>query len=464
MPEEECPLCDEPPEKFEIDWIQCEQCNQWFHTECAELTRIQASQVAQYHCESCAEEFGPSLMKRASKRQSKRIDYVALNEEGSIRNLSFHPHDSKMLYFQDGRGKVIEVDDSFDQPITDSKIKELVVETQLKTPIVLRKANKIICKDSVYQCSFKFPKLSMDDITDAVGEFHEVEVMDVLTQSNEKWSLGKWRQYFKSDPESRSRLKNVISFEFSETPMNSMVEIPEFVKQVDFLNTVWGCKELTNVLKRLKVERPVITKYCLMSVAQSFTDFHIDFSGTSVYYTVIQGEKTFLMFPPTFEIVSAFHKWSNMPSQQEVWFPDLLTEDDRRLGAKITLHLGDLMLLPPSWIHCVHTPLNSIVIGGNFLTLFNLDIHISAFKMENSLSVEKRFRFPRFIDIMWLTALYYLNYNSASLSEAELASLAVLGDFLLECGGRKNVGGVDVCLKQFQQRFGSSSQKRRKLL
>lgn len=84
--------------------------------------------------------------------------------------------------------------------------------------------------------------------------------------------------------------------------------------------------------------------------------------------------------------------------------------------------------------------------------------------MENSLSVEKRFRFPRFIDIMWLTALYYLNYNSASLSEAELASLAVLGDFLLECGGRKNVGGVDVCLKQFQQRFGSSSQKRRKLL
>ena len=34
--------------------------------------------------------------------------------------------------------------------------------------------------------------------------------------------------------------------------------------------------------------RPEVQKYCLMSVKNSYTDFHIDFGGTSVWYHVLR--------------------------------------------------------------------------------------------------------------------------------------------------------------------------------
>jgi len=36
------------------------------------------------------------------------------------------------------------------------------------------------------------------------------------------------------------------------------------------------------------VDRPEIQRYCLMGVKDSFTDFHIDFGGTSVWYHVLR--------------------------------------------------------------------------------------------------------------------------------------------------------------------------------
>ena len=32
-------------------------------------------------------------------------------------------------------------------------------------------------------------------------------------------------------------------------------------------------------------------KYCLMTVAGCYTDFHIDFGGTSVWYHIVRGQK-----------------------------------------------------------------------------------------------------------------------------------------------------------------------------
>ena len=34
--------------------------------------------------------------------------------------------------------------------------------------------------------------------------------------------------------------------------------------------------------------RPQVQKYCLMSVKDSYTDFHVDFGGTSVWYHIIR--------------------------------------------------------------------------------------------------------------------------------------------------------------------------------
>jgi len=36
------------------------------------------------------------------------------------------------------------------------------------------------------------------------------------------------------------------------------------------------------------LDRPEIQRYCLMSVEGCFTDFHIDFGGTSVWYHILR--------------------------------------------------------------------------------------------------------------------------------------------------------------------------------
>ncbi len=38
-------------------------------------------------------------------------------------------------------------------------------------------------------------------------------------------------------------------------------------------------------------ERPEVAKYCLISPQSSYTDFHVDFGGSSVWYSVVRVSK-----------------------------------------------------------------------------------------------------------------------------------------------------------------------------
>lgn len=40
--------------------------------------------------------------------------------------------------------------------------------------------------------------------------------------------------------------------------------------------------------------KPQVSKYCLMGVKNSYTDFHVDFGGTSVWYHVLRVRGTLL--------------------------------------------------------------------------------------------------------------------------------------------------------------------------
>ena len=46
-------------------------------------------------------------------------------------------------------------------------------------------------------------------------------------------------------------------------------------------------------------ERPCFQHYCLVGVKGSYTDWHIDMAGTSVYYHIHKGKKLFLLVIPT---------------------------------------------------------------------------------------------------------------------------------------------------------------------
>lgn len=55
--------------------------------------------------------------------------------------------------------------------------------------------------------------------------------------------------------------------------------------------------------------------YGLMSPAGCYTDFHVDFGGSSVWYHVVTGRKTFLLIPPTPRNMKAFEEWSSSEKQ-----------------------------------------------------------------------------------------------------------------------------------------------------
>ena len=102
---------------------------------------------------------------------------------------------------------------------------------------------------------------------------------------------------------------NLISLEFSGTPLAAEVQSPSFVRQIDWIDQTFprqvgkvkGSKiypgeaaesESPSIERRGSgggadyrhkgygsTTRPKVQYYCLMSISQSYTDFHIDFGG-----------------------------------------------------------------------------------------------------------------------------------------------------------------------------------------
>lgn len=81
--------------------------------------------------------------------------------------------------------------------------------------------------------------------------------------------------------------------------MSDVVETPLVARQLDWVNTMWPLSigTLPTVYKR-----PEVQKYCLIGVKDSYTDFHIDFGGTSVWYHVLRVSTTFILTLHLFSI------------------------------------------------------------------------------------------------------------------------------------------------------------------
>ena len=67
--------------------------------------------------------------------------------------------------------------------------------------------------------------------------------------------------------------------------LSDLVTVPTVVRELSWVcNGVWP----DQLPEDTPYKRPEVQKYCLMGVRDSFTDFHIDFGGTSVWYHVLR--------------------------------------------------------------------------------------------------------------------------------------------------------------------------------
>ena len=327
-------------------------------------------------------------------------------------------------------------------------------ELTLTKPILVDDSPKSI---GMKVLSFPRRQVAVRDVADIIGHHYPVHVIDVEHQEElEGWTLADLVEYFEDEerslmqhqqevteiqkiPSQRSRRRrkaaekcltqttlqrpralNQISLEFSHTPLKDKILSPQFVRDLDWIDHAWPRRENdpTDVY-------PNVQYYCLTSAAGCYTDFHVDFGGTSVWYHVMSGEKTFCLIPPTKENLAVYEDWLCRPDQAVLFLPDLIPNPDHVI--RVSLKASQTLVIPTAWIHAVHTPSDSVVLGGNFLHGLDMDLQLEVHCIESRTRVQEKFRFPFFLAVNFYAGGMYLEkLRRGKISQREVDGLGKL--------------------------------------
>ncbi|XP_028318331.1 lysine (K)-specific demethylase 2Bb isoform X2 [Gouania willdenowi] len=278
---------------------------------------------------------------------------------------------------------------------------EYVQREALRIPLIFKEKDEL---------GIRMPDsdFSVSEIKGLVGSRRPVDVMDVSTQKGSEMSMAQFVRYYETPEEERDKLFNVISLEFSHTKLENLIKRPTVVDQVDWVDNMWppdlkhSQTEATNVISEMKY--PKVQRYCLMSVKGCYTDFHIDFGGTSVWYHIFNGQKVFWLVPPTRYNLALYEDWVLSGKQSDIFL------GDRADGCqRVELKQGYTFFIPSGWIHAVYTPVDTLVFGGNVLHSFNIPMQLTIHEIENRTKVHSKFRFPFYYEICWYVLERYLH-------------------------------------------------------
>ncbi|KAG0084070.1 hypothetical protein BGZ92_010228 [Podila epicladia] len=383
-----CPLC--PKEVPTGIMIGCEHCNIYYHIVCIPMTIKQSEEVDKYHCRNCEPIAGP----KPSKSGHQTANSAALQSKwkNTLESRTFLPSDTVV------------------QRITGHDLTlEYLRTTGFALPIIVgadSKTTRNSKSDSLAALGMQMPErdLTVRAVRDAVGRERLVPVIDVASQSEmDEWTMDRWASYFSK--KSKARILNVISLEITGTRLAEQIVVPRIVRELDWVNNFWP-KDRTQSM-------PTVQLYCLMSVQGSFTNFHIDFGGSSIFYVV----------EPTTTNLKKYAEWCM--NQEANFFSDLVDGQ----CYKMELKEGDTLFVPSGWIHAVFTPANSIVFGGNFLHSLHIPMQNRIADIEIETDTPAKFRFPQFDKLNWYAALGCMQRGSAyleGLSDIELNGLLEL--------------------------------------
>ncbi|BGP17296.1 JmjC domain-containing histone demethylation protein 1 [Rhodosporidiobolus nylandii] len=425
-----CPQCKKQGAKNAV-WVECDHCQKWYHWACVAPSPDHAlERVDKFFCPTCTTPTRHTTLKpppplypsapvrpssaasggstplptRKSERstRAKHIDYANLDQHLPASAEKW----AKVIEARTKAGKIV---DGFEaggegggpafrrmraEELTDEWV---YGEEGFKEPFVVEEPEGL---------GMKMPPTTttVRDVAELVGPETPLEVIDVASQSSlNNWNLGQWANYYE-DPD-REKVRNVISLEVSETELGRRVEAPAVVRKLDWVDTVWPAD------MKQPGEYPRVQKYCLMSVERCWTDWHVDFAGSSVFYHVLRGGKTFYFIRPTPSNLAAYERWSGSSEKQETtWLGDEVDQVYR-----MELKPGNTAFIPTGWVHAVYTPSDSLVIGGNFLHSLNIPTQLRIYQIELATKVPRKFRYPHFVRLLWLVAWHYLPLLKAHL-------------------------------------------------
>nr|QDF21454.1 histone lysine demethylase PHF8-like protein isoform X2 [Brachionus koreanus] len=373
--------------------IQCDFCEQWFHLPCVNLSPRLIADIETYVCSACTNEQRKTIYKQ--RLNCHRHDY-------SDPNAAKKPVQAGTQIFVDHLLKK-KFKDAFENGIVkkihsgDILTRDYFEKNKFETPILIEDKTTL---------GFTMPssdEIDLSKIENIVGGDYSIDVIDVERQEVYQMSITELNSYFKTEP--REKIYNLISFEISKTKLTENITAPKIVEELSWVsNGVWSNDEQDNnsASKPNHIIKPEVQKYCLISAGRSYTDFHIDFGGSSVWYHVVKGDKIFYLIEPSDENLKIYEEWNKLKNQSEIFLGDKIQN-----CYQFELKAGNTILLPSGWIHAVYTPSDSLVFGGNFLHSHSISLQLKIYEMETRLNTPEKYRFPAFETLQWYAAKYF---------------------------------------------------------
>ena len=354
------------------EWISCNGCKKWFHVDCAGFKKAhEVRDVDKYFCTACEPEHGKTTYVRKSTRAHASVDYAEL-QRGVLKTSEESPEHHYIQPIKDGtfqfdpeyfprmRPEIVtkeffEKSGTFVEPIcipaewnprpwvksAESRLGNARADLGDKDGTM----EDLLPEEYEYETVLDYGQdrlemvmpegLTVRHVCNLVGATTPLDVIDVKTQNTgAKWTLSRWADYYEDAGEEKT-IRNVISLEVSQTKLGRLLQRPKIVRDIDLQDDVWPQEEID------RGKFPKVQFYCLMSVADSYTDFHIDFGGSSVYYHILKGKKTFFFIPPKPKHLKAYEEWNDSPQQNYTFLPSITRECYR-----VDLSEGDTMLIP----------------------------------------------------------------------------------------------------------------------
>ncbi|CAF3420939.1 unnamed protein product [Rotaria sp. Silwood1] len=414
--------------------IECDGCNGWFHGKCVDLADRIADDIEKYFCNECSKQQGPSIFKQ--RKNQHRRDYSDANADNKPTQSGTQDFINKL------KRKIFP---SCEPVITRLKGNQVTAEYIAKNGFT--KPILVANRDGL-DMTLPNRTITLAEINELVGHDRFIDIIDCEKQVTYKMSFDDYIEYFESFE--RNKIYNVLSLEISNTKLGEQVVTPQVVRDLSWATigvwpikkqekqdeeefdsnenqkkVTWPLQTIASLSKKKRrtisstdtdqsddeqfesldanhfenFERPEVAKYCLMSPQSSYTDFHVDFGGSSVWYSVVRGEKIFYLIEPTDENLQKYADWSGSPNESETFLGDCVTH-----CYKMHLREENTVFIPPGWIHAVYTVTDSLVFGGNFLQSMGVDMQLRIYELERLAQVPNKFQFPLFETFHWYAA------------------------------------------------------------
>ena len=233
----------------------------------------------------------------------------------------------------------------------------------------------------------------------------DFDLMDLLTHNENQTLQADYHPMNVIDLDIEGHLNN----------MSHKLSLPDLVRDISYGHRMKAA--LPYFLRQQYDFTAGISNYLLLTEAGAQTNWHQDFTGTSVFYVVVKGRKDFYILENNELNQNLFDKWKRSDFKTSTFFGFHHQVTVRHVALK----RGDCLFLPSGWIHFVYTPEESIAFGCNFIMEKHFYGSALAFEKEIKDGFKHQFSFPHFAPLVVIHLYREWSYRYCSDPNSKVA-------------------------------------------